>query len=175
MLDRNSDYIGTHVVMDVTSYNAALLRDEGKVSQYLSDLIKLADMTCLVHPQTFKFPYDNEYKKFLEKLRAEGTMSPLIKERLDILEYNETEGSGITGFAILSESHTAVHTFPEKKDPFMSICLYSCKSYDEDKIIRYTNRYWDAKENNVVIMHRYVGRPQEITTQQFSLPKLTVI
>ena len=40
-MDRESDYIGTHLVMDITSYNADLLRDEGRVSKYLSELIKL--------------------------------------------------------------------------------------------------------------------------------------
>ena len=174
-MNRESDYIGTHLVMDITSYNADLLRDEGKVSCYLSELIKLADMTCLVSPQVFKFPYDNEYKKFLERLREEGTTSPLIEERLSILDYNETEGSGVTGIAVLCESHAAIHTFPEKKDPFMSVCLYSCKSYDEEEIIKYTNKYWEVKENNAVIMHRYVGRPQEITTHQFKLPKLALV
>ena len=85
-MDRESDYIGTHLVMDITSYDADLLRDEGKVSRYLSKLIEMADMTCLVSPQVFKFPYDNEYKKFLERLREEGTTSPLIEERLSILD-----------------------------------------------------------------------------------------
>ena len=174
-MDRESDYIGTHLVMDITSYNADLLRDEGRVSNYLSELIKLADMTCLVSPQVFKFPYDNEYKKFLEKLRLEGTTSPLIEERLAILDYNEQEGSGVTGIAVLCESHAAIHTFPEKKDPFMSVCLYSCKRYDEEEIIKYTNKYWEVKENNAVVMHRYVGKPQEISTQQFKLPKLALV
>ena len=174
-MDRESDYIGTHLVMDVTSYNADLLSDEGKVSRYLSELIKMADMTCLVSPQVFKFPYDNEYKKFLEKLREEGTTSPLIAERLSILDYNETEGSGVTGIAVLCESHTAIHTFPEKKDPFLSICLYSCKSYDEESIIKFTNKYWDVKSNSVVVMHRYVGKPQEITRKEIKIPKLSLV
>ena len=174
-MNRESNYIGTHLVMDITSYNSSLLRDEGKVSTYLSKLIELADMTCLVSPQVFKFPYDNEYKKFLERLREEGTTSPLIEERLNILDYNKTEGSGVTGIAVLAESHTAIHTFPEKKDPFMSVCLYSCKSYDEEAIIKYTNQYWDVKENHAVIMHRYVGKPQEISTQEYKLPKLTLV
>ena len=134
-MNKESNYIGTHLVMDITSYDRVPMRDEGKVSNYLSNLIKLADMTCLVHPQVFKFPYDNEYKKFLEKLREEGTTSPIIEERLAMLDYNETEGSGITGFAVLCESHTAIHTFPEKEDPFMSVCLYSCKWYDADEIV----------------------------------------
>lgn len=175
MMNKNSDYIGTHLVMDVTSYDADLLRDEGKASKYLTELIKLADMTCLVQPQVFKFPYDNEYKRFLEKLREEGTMSPLIRERLEILDYNKNEGSGVTGIAVLAESHTAIHTFPEKKEPFMSICLYSCKSYDEEAIISYTNKYWDVKENHIVIMHRYIGKPQEISTQRIFQPKLTLV
>lgn len=155
--------------MDITSYNREALRSEGLVSQYITNLIKLADMTCLVSPQTFQFPYDNEYKKFLEKLREEGTMSPLIRERLDILDYNEKEGSGVTGFAILCESHAAVHTFPEKNDPFMSVCLYSCKSFDTNKIIEYTNDYWEVKNNNIVVMERHIGEPQQVSQKSLSL------
>lgn len=170
-MDRNSDYIGTHLVMDITTYDRESMKDEGKVSTYLSDLIKLADMTCLVHPQVFKFPYDNEYKKFLEKLREEGTTSPLIEERLKILNYNETEGSGVTGFAVLAESHTAIHTFPEKPDPFMSVCLYSCKWYDATKIIKHTNEFWGVKENHYVIINRYLGRPQEILQDSIKIEK----
>lgn len=168
---KDKNYIGTHLVMDITTYSSEPMRDEGKVSSYLTDLIKLADMTCLVHPQVFKFPYDNEYKKFLEKLREEGTTSPLIEEKLDMLDYNETEGSGITGFAVLCESHAAIHTFPEKEDPFMSVCLYSCKWYDASKIIAHTNKYWDVKENHYVIINRYLGRPQEIIQDSITLGK----
>lgn len=174
-MKRDDKYIGTHLVMDITSYNGESLKDEGKVSNYLTKLIKLADMTCLVSPQTFTFPFDNEYKKFLEKLREEGTTSPLIEERLAILDYNETEGSGITGFAILCESHAAIHTFPEKKDPFLSVCLYSCKSYDDEAIVKFTNSYWDVKTNNIVLMQRYVGEPQEVTQRQIKLPKLQLV
>ena len=170
-MDRDNDYIGTHLVMDITTYDREPMKDEGKVSTYLSDLIKLADMTCLVHPQVFKFPYDNEYKKFLEKLREEGTTSPLIEERLRVLEENEKGNSGITGFAVLCESHVAIHTFPEKEDPFMSVCLYSCKWYDANEIIKHTNEFWDVKTNYVAVMNRYLGRPQEITTGSYKLKK----
>lgn len=174
-MNKESNYIGTHLVMDITSYDGEAMKDEGMVSSYLAELIKMADMTCLVQPQVFKFPYDNEYKKFLEKLREEGTTSPLIEERLEILDYNEHEGSGCTGIAVLCESHAAIHTFPEKKDPFMSVCLYSCKWYDASKIIKFTNKYWKVKENHTVVMNRYVGRPQEITTESFSIPRLSLV
>ena len=170
-MSKNSNYIGTHLVMDVTSYNREALRDEGKVNSYLSDLIRLADMTCLVAPQTFKFPFDNEYKKFLERLREEGTTSPLIEEKLRALDYNASEGSGVTGIAVLAESHTAVHTFPEKEDPFMSVCLYSCKSFDADKIIEYTNKYWEVKDNYIVVMQRHIGLPQQIEQKEVHLKK----
>ena len=161
-MNKKDNYIGTHLVMDITSWDRELLRDEGKVSRYLSELIKLADMTCLVAPQTFKFPFDNEYKKFLEKLRAEGTTSPIIEERLKMLDYNEQEGSGVTGICVLCESHAAIHTFPEKEDPFMSVCLYSCKWFDAGDIIAYSNSYWKVKENHYVVMDRHVGLSQDI-------------
>ena len=161
-MNKDSNYIGTHLVMDITSWDRELLRDEGKVSRYLSELIRLADMTCLVAPQTFKFPFDNEYKKFLEKLRAEGTTSPIIEERLKMLDYNETFGSGITGIAVLCESHAAIHTFPEKEEPFMSVCLYSCKWFDANDILTYSNLSWNVKENHYVVMDRHIGEPQRI-------------
>jgi S-adenosylmethionine/arginine decarboxylase-like enzyme len=168
-MKRDKNYIGTHLVMDITSWDRELLRDEGKVNQYLTELIRLADMTCLVAPQTFKFPFDNEYKKFLEKLRKEGTTSPLIEEKLKMLDYNENEGSGVTGIAVLSESHAAIHTFPEKEDPFMSVCLYSCKWFDANDIITYSNLYWKVKENHYVIMDRHIGEPQSIIQDHVSL------
>lgn len=174
-MNRESNYIGTHLVMDVTSYDGEALKDEGKVSRYISNLIKLADMTCLVAPQTFKFPFDNEYKTFLEKLRAEGTSSPLIDERLEMLDYNTREGSGVTGFGVLAESHVAVHTFPEKKEPFMSVCLYSCKSFDAEEIINYTNNYWHVKDNHTVVMQRHVGLPQQVEQKEFHLEKVNKV
>lgn len=174
-MERDSSYIGTHLVMDITSYDADAMKDEGKICDYINQLIKLADMTCLVAPQTFKFPYDNEYKKFLERLRDEGTTSPLIEERLAVLDYNETEGSGVTGFAVLCESHVAVHTFPEKKDPFMSVCLYSCKPFDAEKIMVFSNSYWRVKENHVVVMDRYVGQDQKVTQKSYQLPNLQLV
>lgn len=168
-MSKKDNYIGTHLVMDITSYDREALRDEGKVNQYLTELIRLADMTCLVAPQTFKFPFDNEYKKFLEKLRKEGTTSPLIEERLGILDYNKQEGSGVTGICVLCESHAAIHTFPEKEDPFMSVCLYSCKWFDANDIITYSNLYWKVKENHYVIMDRHIGEPQSIIQDHVSL------
>lgn len=172
-MNKRGNYIGTHLVMDVTTHDRDLFRDEGMVSRYISKLIELADMTCLVAPQTFKFPYDNEYKKFLEKLRAEGTTSPLIEEKLSLLDYNETEGSGITGIAVLCESHVAVHSFPEKDEPFMSVCLYSCKEFNPKAIVNFTQMYWNVKTNNIVVMNRYTDKPQEI--QQWSYGKETIL
>lgn len=164
-MNRESNYIGTHLMMDITSYNGELLKNMGFVSQYIYELIKLADMTCLIPPQVFKFPYDNEYTNFLRKLKQEGTISPLIQERLNILDYNDEEGSGVTGIAVLCESHVAVHTFPEKNDPFLSVCLYSCKSFDANKIIEYTNKFWDIKTNNLMVVDRFVGEPQKVRTE----------
>ena len=46
-------------------------------------------------------------------------------------------GSGVTGLAVLAESHIAVHTWPELASVQMDI--YSCKEYDvrqvRDKVV----------------------------------------
>jgi hypothetical protein len=34
-MNKNGNYIGTHLMMDITSYNRELLKDEGLVSRYV--------------------------------------------------------------------------------------------------------------------------------------------
>ncbi len=166
-MNRDERYIGTHIVIDMVSKNADLLREEGTAHAFLNKVIDLAEMTCLVAPKVFKFPYASEHIRFLEKLEKEGTRSPVIDEAISMMNYNKTEGSGVTGFTILCESHACLHSFPEKDEPFISICLYSCKPYDEKKIIEYASKHFDAKRMDIIILNRFIGRPQEL--QQLSL------
>jgi S-adenosylmethionine decarboxylase len=51
------------------------------------------------------------------------------------LQANSFDKGGMTGFVILVESHIAIHTFP--KDGFVSFDIFSCKLFDEGKVISY--------------------------------------
>ena len=44
-----------------------------------------------------------------------------------------------------------------------------------DKIIEYTNKYWEVKDNHVVIMQRHVGLPQQVEQKEFHLAKINKI
>lgn len=164
-MKKPDNYIGTHICFDIVVNDKSVLLDCGITERYLNNLVDLAEMTLLVPAQVFTFPYANEHIRFLEKLQKEGTHSPIIDEAVERMEYNKTDGAGNTGIVVLSESHGALHGFPEQIHPFLSICLYSCKPFDHEKITEYTLEYWDAKLANIVLMERYIGKPQVITQE----------
>ncbi len=169
-MKNDPNYIGTHICFDIIVKDKTLLLDTGLTERYLNELVDKAKMTLLIPAQVFTFPYANEHIRFIEKLRDEGTKSPLINEALERYEYNKTEGAGNSGIAVLSESHTALHGFPEKSEPFLSICLYSCKPFDVDLVIDFTLNYWQAKTANIVLMNRFINKKQEVN--QFTIERL---
>jgi len=58
---------------------------------------------------------------------------------------------GITGVAIVSESHISVHTWPEYR--YVGIDVFSCKALDIDKILNVLKRRLDCE-----CRHRFVYR-----------------
>jgi len=162
ILEKDEDYIGTHICFDIIVKDRNVLRDTGITERFLNQLVNEAKMTLLIPAQVFTFPYANEHIRFIQKLKAEGTTSPLIEEAIERYEYNLTEGSGNSGIAVLAESHTALHGFAEKENPFLSICLYSCKPFDVKRIVDFTTSYWGARRADIVVMNRFIGKPQVI-------------
>lgn len=80
-----------------------------------------------------------------------------------VAENNE----GVTGIIVLETSHAAFHFWPEEMTPEgkgrVSFCLYSCRLYDYNKIIKYLQSIFPLvgdndvdKENNwsMVIVDR---------------------
>ena len=59
---------------------------------------------------------------------------------------------GLSGFIMLYESHISLHTWPEKR--YMAIDVYSCKDFDDKKIIKYIKKYWDAKKIKTKVIIR---------------------
>lgn len=169
---KEDNYIGTHICFDIIVRDKKVLLDTGITERYLNGLVDEAEMTCLIPAQVFNFPYANEHIRFLEKLREEGTSSPIIEEALQRYDYNKTAGSGNSGIVVLSESHAASHGFPEKEEPFLSICLYSCKPFDVERIIKYTSEYWNTKRMDIVVITRFIGRPQKVS--QLTIGELSI-
>jgi S-adenosylmethionine/arginine decarboxylase-like enzyme len=47
----------------------------------------------------------------------------------------EGKGPGITGCALLTESHCVIHTYPEQTEPWFYFELLSCKDFIPEKVI----------------------------------------
>ncbi|MEO6418583.1 MAG: S-adenosylmethionine decarboxylase [Polyangiaceae bacterium] len=83
--------LGIEWVIDAEGCDAASLRDEPKVAQFLEGIVRVLALTVAKPPVLHRF---------------------------------EGEG-GITALLLLSESHLAIHTFPEHKA--LTLNLYCCK------------------------------------------------
>lgn len=86
------------------------LRSVAGVTQFLADLVEALGMRCLGQPHTY------EVREEIDKLGA----VPF-----------EDEG-GVTGIAVLSTSHCAIHTWPLRSCFVMDV--YSCRAFDTQAV-----------------------------------------
>ena len=73
------------------------------------------------------------------------------------------ENPGWTGFVIIDKSHISVHTFTETNT--VSIDVYSCKSFDAEKVVAYLKDVISFREVSTRILTREIAptsraRPQ---------------
>lgn len=67
--------------------------------------------------------------------------------------------AGITGVVIVSESHLAVHTWPERGDCTVNIDIFSCRPFDALKIFNQIKTDWDMDDCEAEEIDRPVNRP----------------
>ena len=67
---------------------------------------------------------------------------------------------GISGFVMIAESHISIHTFPDQDYVFMDI--FSCKSFDAEKAIRYLVDAFEAINHDKHILKRGMDFPQKL-------------
>lgn len=70
---------------------------------------------------------------------------PIALKRQGIEPWHD-EG-GVTGFAILSTSHLAIHTWPEEGGATFD--LYSCRDFPVHKVTELLQEFFDAEEVDV--------------------------
>ena len=71
---------------------------------------------------------------------------------------------GVTGMALLSESHLACHTYPEHG--LATINLYCCRARPEWPWAAHLHELLGAREVNVRAIKRYVATVQPLTFEQ---------
>jgi S-adenosylmethionine decarboxylase len=62
------------------------------------------------------------------------------------------EDEGLSGTAIICESHIAAHTFPRRK--FVEMDVSSCKDFNEKEVIKIIEGAFGAKMSDVQIVRR---------------------
>ena len=102
------------------------LSDPAMIRDFVLDLIDLLGMQILGPIYIQRVPLD--MKKLQKAERAEDF---------------EDEG-GVTGFALLTTSHIAFHTWPLR--PEFHLDIYSCKAYDPEAALASINKYFTGFE-----------------------------
>ena len=95
--------------------------------------------------------------KFPDKIGMTKMTLPYVVKWLDKFAQG-TEG--ISGFVMIAESHISIHTFPDQDYVFMDI--FSCKSFDAEKAIRYLVGAFDATKYDKHVLKRGVDFPQKL-------------
>ena len=92
-----------------------------------------------------------EVKKILKKAATSAGASVL-----HILTHRFGDGQGITGIAILAESHISVHTWPERE--YAAFDIFLCGDTDPEKSLEVIKKYTKASKLKVSKIKRGIIR-----------------
>jgi len=119
---------GPHLTLDLKGCPHETLSDLSLHFEYLRRLPRMIDMTPITQP--YVFPY-------------EGLVPG---------------DRGITGVAIIAESHISIHSFEEKG--WCYIDVFSCKEFDVDKAIEVSKGFFHPQECEIHLVERGKGFPR---------------
>ena len=89
---------------------------------------------------------------FLNKLPIKIKMKKLTTPYVVIANSKQKINWGISGFIMIQTSHISCHTWPEKN--YLSIDVYSCKDFNEKKILDILKNYWQPKKIKWKVLSR---------------------
>ena len=99
----------------------------------------------------------------LNELPAQIGMRPLSPPFVVRSDGTEAQGGfdpgGNTGFIIIEQSHISLHTFVKRG--FVSIDVYSCKTFDQQEAVAYFKRVFDSDDAEVHFIERGSHYPIE--------------
>ena len=117
---------GTHVKLLMREANQESMRSVAHMAQFLAGLVRSVDMRMLGLSI-----YD----------------VPVELAKLEIQPF-EDEG-GITGVGVLSTSHAACHTWPERRSGVIDV--YSCREFNIDKVVEFVSEFWEVDMKNIQV------------------------
>lgn len=91
-----------------------------------------------------------EGKMLLLEVVAEADMTPVTQPQAVYVP--EAGNEGLTGSINLATSHAAFHIWDKKK--LLMFDLYSCKYFDEEKVIKLLTTYFGKMKIEAVVLDR---------------------
>ena len=80
-------------------------------------------------------------------------MRKLTSPQLAFVQQDDRKGDwGISGFVMIYESHISLHTWPETG--YVSMDVYSCKDFDDKKVLQLMKDFWGATKINTHVIRR---------------------
>lgn len=164
-------WVKFQIAVEVVPHDLTNTENDKKVTDFIKELTKKVEGNNLLSPLVFSSVTEDDYTRFLTALEKEGTISPVIENELLQREYAK-EQEGVVGFVFLYEGHVIIRTV---RDKYIYIHLCLNKEIEEQEIIKFINKFWDAKESNVALVHNLFSQETEVSSKQYRFPKLRLL
>lgn len=153
---------GRHLIIDavLTKESRPIVTSTSKMAEYLEKVSDITGMTLVFPPIAVKFPFAGETHRLINNLIKEGTTSPVIEEFKQHIQQRNTQGSGVSAMSMWLESHCTLHTWPEYD--YISIDLFSCKTYEYDYLLEFTKNYMQLRGGHVLVVDRFMNMPASV-------------
>ena len=153
---------GRHLIFDcvLTEESIPIVSSTEKMGEYLEKVTEITGMTLVLPPIAMKFPFSGECNRLIKELEKEGTTSPYIEEFKKHIKNRDENQGGVSAITVWLESHASLHSWP--LDNYISIDLFSCKTFECEPIIEYTKEFMKLKEAHIIIIDRMMDGPAKI-------------
>ena len=91
-------------------------------------------------------------KEFLNEYPLTLNMTKLCEPQVLTYQGPKVEDHGVSGFVVIAESHISFHTFPNRG--YVNIDVFSCKSFDSEKVIRDVRALFSLSEVRTWLLDR---------------------
>lgn len=158
---------GRHIIIDavLSPDSKEIVSSVELMAAYLEQITKITGMTLVIPPISMKFPFAGETQRLIKQLEEEGTTSPVIEEFKQHIKQRDTEQGGVSAITVWLESHASLHSWPD--DNYISIDLYSCKTFDYIPVLEFTKSFMRLSELNTLVVDRKMNGPAEINRLKF--------
>ena len=161
---------GRHLILDcqLTDESIPIVSSVEKMAEYLEKVTEITGMTLVIPPISMKFPFSGETQRLIKRLEEEGTTSPIIEEFKQHIKHRDNDQGGVSAITVWLESHASLHSWP--LDKYISIDLFSCKTFEYESIIDFTMDFMKLEEANIIVVDRMMDSPAKI--KQFTKTSL---